>query len=275
MIMPYSSMEDVNPALRGIEPPVTLSQANAIAAVADGIPKDEVDNPWAVAISSFKKSHKVEDGKWVKKLEAGKELGQKGGAGSGNYGHAGRPGLIGGSGGSGGGVSIVQRVGDVPTHSGGMGKAYIIRKDGSIAYSEEGLTHSALIGIDPAAFGLPADQQITDRNVDDVYESLYANGNVTVRMTAKYIAFDGVGLLTSRGIQKIQDWILVDGKLPRSKSLLYAIQEANAGPKGSVVVSLDTLLLAGNVRDLRAELIGFFFSDKISSDLRCRKCKDM
>lgn len=63
--MPYSSMEQVNASIKGIDPPVTLAQANAIARQADSI--TGVDNPWAVAISSFKKAHKVEGGKWVRK----------------------------------------------------------------------------------------------------------------------------------------------------------------------------------------------------------------
>lgn len=63
--MPYNSMEDANPALKGIKPPVTLAQANQIAAVADSV--TGVDSPWAVAISQFKKAHVVKDGKWVKK----------------------------------------------------------------------------------------------------------------------------------------------------------------------------------------------------------------
>jgi len=71
--MPYSSMEQANPSLKGIEPPISLIQANQIAAVADRI--TGVDSPWAVAISQFKKSHTVKDGKWVKK--EGSEWGGK------------------------------------------------------------------------------------------------------------------------------------------------------------------------------------------------------
>ena len=66
--MPYSSMDDVNPAIKGIDPPVTLSQANTIAAWADKIEAEgEADNPWAVAIAQFKKAYEVDDGKWVKR----------------------------------------------------------------------------------------------------------------------------------------------------------------------------------------------------------------
>jgi hypothetical protein len=64
---PYKSMKDVNPSLKGIEPPISLAQANAIAKQADAIGSDDEKNGWAIAISSFKKSHTVKDGKWVKK----------------------------------------------------------------------------------------------------------------------------------------------------------------------------------------------------------------
>ena len=68
--MPYSSMDDVNPAIKGIDPPVTLSQANTIAEWADKIEAEgSADNPWAVAISQFKKAYEVEGGKWVKKKQ--------------------------------------------------------------------------------------------------------------------------------------------------------------------------------------------------------------
>jgi len=74
--MPYSSMEKVNPALKGIKPPISLAQANAIAAQADKLEKSgSVDSPWAVAISSFRKSHVVKDSKWVRK--EGSEYGKK------------------------------------------------------------------------------------------------------------------------------------------------------------------------------------------------------
>jgi hypothetical protein len=68
-------MEDVNPSIKGIKPPVTLAQANAIAAQADGIPEGSVESPWAVAISKFKESHTVRDGKWVRK--EGSKYGKK------------------------------------------------------------------------------------------------------------------------------------------------------------------------------------------------------
>lgn len=64
--MPYRSLSEARiKKLDGA--PLTLAQVNLIARIADGIPKDKVKSPWAVAISSFKKSHKIENGKWVKK----------------------------------------------------------------------------------------------------------------------------------------------------------------------------------------------------------------
>lgn len=63
---PYKSKTDINPALKGITPPISLGQANAIARQADSIGSDKEKNGWAIAISSFKKTHHVENGKWVK-----------------------------------------------------------------------------------------------------------------------------------------------------------------------------------------------------------------
>lgn len=68
--MPYTSLENANPAVKGIKPPVTLAQANMIARWADSIEeKGEADNPWATAIALFKRTHHVESGKWVKNKE--------------------------------------------------------------------------------------------------------------------------------------------------------------------------------------------------------------
>lgn len=65
--MPYKSISEANPAIRGIKPPVTLAQANMIAGWADSIEeKGEADSPWGAAIALFKRTHHVEDGKWVK-----------------------------------------------------------------------------------------------------------------------------------------------------------------------------------------------------------------
>ncbi len=68
--MPYAKLKDANPSILGIKPPVTLAQANAIAKHADGLAahKNSIKSPWGTAISSFKKSHIVKDGKsWVKR----------------------------------------------------------------------------------------------------------------------------------------------------------------------------------------------------------------
>lgn len=67
LTFPYKNIDDLNPALKGISPKLTLEQANAIAKQADAIGVDEEKNGWAIAISSFKKTHKVKDGRWVKK----------------------------------------------------------------------------------------------------------------------------------------------------------------------------------------------------------------
>lgn len=69
--MPYSKWSDVNPAIRGIKPRVTLAQANTIAGWADSIEKkgDGPESPWAVAIAQFKKSYTVKGSKWVKRKQ--------------------------------------------------------------------------------------------------------------------------------------------------------------------------------------------------------------
>jgi hypothetical protein len=71
--MPYKNIEDANAALRGIDPPITVGQANEIASVADSIGVSEDKNGWAIAISQFKESHTVKDGRWVKKEKNAKE----------------------------------------------------------------------------------------------------------------------------------------------------------------------------------------------------------
>lgn len=74
--MPYKSIKDANPAIRGIKPKVTLAQANLIAKWADAIPEDDdgAKSPWAVAIAQFYKLYKKEGGGWVKKAPASQEL---------------------------------------------------------------------------------------------------------------------------------------------------------------------------------------------------------
>lgn len=66
--MPYAKWDAVNNAIKGIKPKVTLAQANMIARWADKIEAEaDVESPWAVAISQFKKTYVVRDGKWVKR----------------------------------------------------------------------------------------------------------------------------------------------------------------------------------------------------------------
>lgn len=79
---PYKNKSEMNPALKGINPPISVSQANAIARQADAIGSDEKKNGWAIAIANFKKTHKVENGKWVRKeksknMEENKDLEEK------------------------------------------------------------------------------------------------------------------------------------------------------------------------------------------------------
>ena len=64
---PYKNKSEMNPALKGINPPISVSQANEIAKQAEAIGSDDKKNGWAIAISNFKKNHKIEDGKWVRK----------------------------------------------------------------------------------------------------------------------------------------------------------------------------------------------------------------
>jgi hypothetical protein len=74
--MPYKTLKDANAALRGIDPPVSLAQANEIARAADAIGTDEEKNGWAISISNFKKTHEVNsDNKWVKKEKMAEETG--------------------------------------------------------------------------------------------------------------------------------------------------------------------------------------------------------
>jgi len=67
--MPYKSIEDIPNGLKGIKPPITLEQANEIAAQADAIPESEGVSPWGAAINSFKRRYVVRDGKWIKRTE--------------------------------------------------------------------------------------------------------------------------------------------------------------------------------------------------------------
>lgn len=64
--MPYSKLSDANKTILGIKPPVTLDQANAIAAQADAIGGDV---GWPTAIKSFKKTHTVRNRKWVERKD--------------------------------------------------------------------------------------------------------------------------------------------------------------------------------------------------------------
>ena len=74
--MPYSKLGDINPSLKGIDPPISLGQANAIAKQADAVGSDK--GGWGIAIKHFKDSHEVKDGKWVEKnVNSNKEVKEK------------------------------------------------------------------------------------------------------------------------------------------------------------------------------------------------------
>lgn len=64
--MPYKSMTDVPASIKGIKPPVTLEQANSIAASAEADGGDS----WGAAVAQFKKSYTAKDGKWVKNAKS-------------------------------------------------------------------------------------------------------------------------------------------------------------------------------------------------------------
>jgi hypothetical protein len=63
--MPYPTLKDINPSLKGIRPRIDLEQANQIAAQADAIGADK--GGWGIAIKNFKKTHTVRGGKWTKR----------------------------------------------------------------------------------------------------------------------------------------------------------------------------------------------------------------
>ena len=74
--MPYTSMEQVNPALKGIKPVPSLAQCNLIAKWADSIEEaGTAESAWAAAIAMFKrKYHVVEGDKWVPNKEEHTDL---------------------------------------------------------------------------------------------------------------------------------------------------------------------------------------------------------
>jgi len=65
MTFPYKNLEEINPSLKGINPPISLEGANEIARQADAIGADK--GGWGIAIKSWKDRHVVKNGHWVKK----------------------------------------------------------------------------------------------------------------------------------------------------------------------------------------------------------------
>jgi len=85
----YSDLDEVPANLKKMDDvPLTLAQANSIVRQAEGIPKGEVDNPWAVAKASFTKTHVKKDRAWVErkgKAEKEETLKQKVSKADANY----------------------------------------------------------------------------------------------------------------------------------------------------------------------------------------------
>lgn len=73
--MPWKNTSDAPANLRKLNgTPLTLSQINSIAHMAEGMQDKEKSSRWAIAIAHFKKTHTVSNGKWVKKGTSEKEL---------------------------------------------------------------------------------------------------------------------------------------------------------------------------------------------------------
>jgi len=68
-IMPYENLGEINDALKSIDPPITLEQANSIAAQADDIGVDENKDGWTIAVANFGETHMAIDDHWTKKEE--------------------------------------------------------------------------------------------------------------------------------------------------------------------------------------------------------------
>ena len=67
---PYTSLKDAPKNMKEIDGvPLTLDQVNQIAKVADSIGVSKEKNGYAIAKSQFKKSHHIENNRWVKNKE--------------------------------------------------------------------------------------------------------------------------------------------------------------------------------------------------------------
>jgi hypothetical protein len=68
IMFPYDSLKDAPENMKKLDGiPLTLEQVNQIAKVADGIGVTKEKNGYAIAKDQFKKTHKVENGHWVRK----------------------------------------------------------------------------------------------------------------------------------------------------------------------------------------------------------------
>jgi len=69
----YGKLSEANPALRGIKPPIDLTQANLVASWADAMEaaEDGPESPWGAAIAQFKELYEIEGDAWVKRAKTG------------------------------------------------------------------------------------------------------------------------------------------------------------------------------------------------------------
>lgn len=66
--MPYKTIDEIPASLQGIEPPISLGQANIIAAWTDAMERaeDGPESPWGAAIAQFKRLYESDGEKWTK-----------------------------------------------------------------------------------------------------------------------------------------------------------------------------------------------------------------
>lgn len=151
----------------------------------------------------------------------------------------------------GNGIETVQNIGNANMGGGGAGSPYIITNAGSIAYSTVAdAQHKDILQNGHELFGLESGFELTSSMVDTIFDQIDA-GSVFVRVMPNQVSVKGAGLSSPSGLRRLQDWILVDNKLPRNSGAQYAISDIRDGGRvASVVTDLDSLLTAQNFRDL-------------------------
>jgi hypothetical protein len=68
----YGKLSDANVAIRGIDPKVSLEQANEIASWADAMEatEDGPESPWGASIAQFKRLYEIEGDAWVERAKS-------------------------------------------------------------------------------------------------------------------------------------------------------------------------------------------------------------